>query len=141
MYSPSTDMTASSIVLSNSQEETDLAFFLKCQTMPFLNVISVWFLDFDCENILLRFLLVLPFQNFTAVAAQDYDNPKVKPSSSANAIYSMAIRYGVLALRLTLFLLTCISQRPYNAYFRKLVSSRNTFLVFLFHKSIFTVEV
>uniref|UniRef100_A0A8C4EN28 E3 ubiquitin-protein ligase CBL n=1 Tax=Dicentrarchus labrax TaxID=13489 RepID=A0A8C4EN28_DICLA len=29
---------------------------------------------------------------FAAVASQDYDNPKVKPSSSANAIYSMAIR-------------------------------------------------
>ncbi|XP_070684877.1 E3 ubiquitin-protein ligase CBL [Pempheris klunzingeri] len=30
--------------------------------------------------------------NFAAVAGQDYDNPKVKPSSSANAIYSLAIR-------------------------------------------------
>lgn len=30
--------------------------------------------------------------SFAAVAGSDYDNPKVKPSSSANAIYSMAVR-------------------------------------------------
>ncbi|KAK9520835.1 hypothetical protein VZT92_020695 [Zoarces viviparus] len=30
--------------------------------------------------------------NFAAVAGQDYDNAKVKPSSSANGIYSLAIR-------------------------------------------------
>lgn len=34
-----------------------------------------------------------PLQNFAAGLTQDYDNPKVKPSSSANAIYSLAIRY------------------------------------------------
>lgn len=61
-----------------------------------------WFLDFDCKIILyrlkfLRFRHLLPFQNFAAVASQDYDNPKVKPSASANAIYSLACRYFVLA--------------------------------------------
>ncbi|CAF97501.1 unnamed protein product [Tetraodon nigroviridis] len=30
--------------------------------------------------------------NFAAGHSQDYDNPKVKPSSSANAIYSLAVR-------------------------------------------------
>ncbi|KAG7479749.1 E3 ubiquitin-protein ligase CBL [Solea senegalensis] len=30
--------------------------------------------------------------SFAAIAAQEYDNPKVKPSASANAIYSLAIR-------------------------------------------------
>uniref|UniRef100_A0A665VDE4 E3 ubiquitin-protein ligase CBL n=1 Tax=Echeneis naucrates TaxID=173247 RepID=A0A665VDE4_ECHNA len=36
--------------------------------------------------------------NFAALAGQDYDNPKVKSSASANAIYSMASRYLLLAL-------------------------------------------
>uniref|UniRef100_H3CQS3 E3 ubiquitin-protein ligase CBL n=1 Tax=Tetraodon nigroviridis TaxID=99883 RepID=H3CQS3_TETNG len=34
----------------------------------------------------------LTLQNFAAGHSQDYDNPKVKPSSSANAIYSLAVR-------------------------------------------------
>lgn len=29
----------------------------------------------------------------TASAGSEYDNPKVKPSASANAIYSLAARY------------------------------------------------
>lgn len=32
-------------------------------------------------------------QNFAAGLAQDYNSSKVKPSSSANAIYSLAVRY------------------------------------------------
>lgn len=42
--------------------------------------------------------VLFALQNFAAGAGQDYDNPKVKPSSSANAIYSLAMRYVVLAL-------------------------------------------
>uniref|UniRef100_A0A3Q1BYY2 E3 ubiquitin-protein ligase CBL n=1 Tax=Amphiprion ocellaris TaxID=80972 RepID=A0A3Q1BYY2_AMPOC len=37
--------------------------------------------------------------NFAAVVSQEYDNPKVKPSASANAIYALANRYIVLALQ------------------------------------------
>uniref|UniRef100_A0A3B3VT59 E3 ubiquitin-protein ligase CBL n=1 Tax=Poecilia latipinna TaxID=48699 RepID=A0A3B3VT59_9TELE len=39
--------------------------------------------------------------NFVDIASQDYDNPKVKPSASANAIYSLANRYVQMTLRLT----------------------------------------
>uniref|UniRef100_A0A667XSD7 E3 ubiquitin-protein ligase CBL n=1 Tax=Myripristis murdjan TaxID=586833 RepID=A0A667XSD7_9TELE len=34
--------------------------------------------------------------NFAAAAGSEYDNPKVKPSASANAIYSLATRYFTL---------------------------------------------
>lgn len=36
---------------------------------------------------------LLPFQIFSTLSNPDYDNPKVKPSASANAIYSLANRY------------------------------------------------
>lgn len=32
-------------------------------------------------------------QSFASIVGQDYDNPKVKPSASANAIYSLTCRY------------------------------------------------
>lgn len=48
--------------------------------------------DFNSRPSLLVFFSFL-LQNFAAGPAQDYDNPKVKPSSSANAIYSLAVRY------------------------------------------------
>lgn len=37
-------------------------------------------------------VLCFSHQSFGAGAGQDYDNPKVKPSSSANAIYALAVR-------------------------------------------------
>ena len=46
----------------------------------------------------LTFWFLLPFQNFAAAAGQDYDNPKVKPSVSANAIYALANRYNSFVL-------------------------------------------
>uniref|UniRef100_A0A667XHS1 E3 ubiquitin-protein ligase CBL n=1 Tax=Myripristis murdjan TaxID=586833 RepID=A0A667XHS1_9TELE len=36
--------------------------------------------------------------NFAAAAGSEYDNPKVKPSASANAIYSLATRYFTLSV-------------------------------------------
>lgn len=82
-----------SVVSSNSLQEPfshDAKLFIECDKCS-VHRYLLFKLFFTLK--FLRFLLLLSSQNFAAGMGPEYDNPKVKPSSSANAIYSLAIRY------------------------------------------------
>lgn len=89
-------------IISAINTRNDHHHFLSILYHPSLLLINATRLCFP-QLIFLISVLCSSHQSFGAGAGQDYDNPKVKPSSSANAIYALAVRCvlacGLLASR------------------------------------------